>query len=71
MMMNRMTPRCPLCADVLERCDGELYCPSCTRFTVAELAAEADAEALELRAMEGRMADEELPTFDPDDDNPF
>jgi hypothetical protein len=27
-------PRCPRCAGRLHRCRGELYCPSCTAFTL-------------------------------------
>jgi hypothetical protein len=30
----RLTPRCPRCAGRLCRCEGELYCPSCTAFTL-------------------------------------
>jgi hypothetical protein len=55
----------------MERYKGDLYCADCLRFTVADLAAEADSEAQELRALEGRLADEEPPDLDPDDDYPY
>jgi uncharacterized Zn finger protein (UPF0148 family) len=71
MRKHTLTPRCPHCAGVLERFEGETYCPDCWRYEVATLATEADAEAHELRALEARFADEELPDFDPDDDYPF
>jgi uncharacterized Zn finger protein (UPF0148 family) len=62
-----LTPRCPVCAGALERYEGELYCPDCVRYDVVALVEEADAEALELRSLEARLADEEPPAFDPDD----
>ena len=29
-----LTPRCPRCAGRLCRCEGETYCPDCTRYTL-------------------------------------
>jgi uncharacterized Zn finger protein (UPF0148 family) len=53
--MNRnriVKPRCEHCGGLLERFDGESYCPSCVRYTVAEdlidLAPADDADLIDL-----------------------
>jgi uncharacterized Zn finger protein (UPF0148 family) len=47
---------CTDCGGPLACYEGEYFCPDCTRYAVEELAAEAAAEAAQLRRAEAEWA---------------